>query len=51
VNRRVWKAVAVRDACGTLTGYDRTDYQYDEAWQVLEERFAGGNPGNPGTPY
>jgi RHS repeat-associated protein len=48
-NRRVSKAVAARDACGTLTGYDRTDYQYDEAWtsassvepQVLEERFAG----------
>jgi RHS repeat-associated protein len=39
LNRRVSKAVAVRDACGNLTGYDRTDYQYDEAWQVLEERF------------
>jgi len=39
-NRRILKIV--RKVAGETVTYDRTDFYYDEAWQVLEERQENG---------
>ncbi len=37
---RIAKAVALYEGDpGVITGYDRTDFYYNDSWQVLEERF------------
>jgi len=37
---RIAKAVALYEGDpGQITGYDRTDYYYNDSWQVLKERF------------